>query len=84
MEALIIQQTSPEDAYKKFDDLAKKHVDSLRKLTKNLQDAKMARDENEIKKAVKVREVITIINISLLSSIQTIFFSQSIFVSKGI
>ncbi len=79
MEALIIQQTSPEDAYKKFDDLAKKHVDSLRKLTKNLQDAKMGRDENEIKKAVKVREPITIIIFSLPLQYTQISFLNYLF-----
>jgi tetratricopeptide repeat protein 30 len=44
-----MQQTSPEEAFRKFDDLAKKHIDTLRKLTKQVNDARNARDENEIK-----------------------------------
>lgn len=48
-----MQQTSPEEAYRKFDELAKKHVDNLRKLTKRVQDARNGHDDNEIKLALK-------------------------------
>ena len=33
-------QTAPEEAYRKFDELSKKHIDGLRALTKNIQDAR--------------------------------------------
>ena len=36
-------QTAPAEAYRKFDDLSKKHIDSLRGLTKNIQDARLNR-----------------------------------------
>jgi tetratricopeptide repeat protein 30 len=52
LDALIMCQTSPEHAYQKFDMLANQHVDSLRKLTKQIQDARMARDGEEIKRAL--------------------------------
>ena len=48
-----MQQTSPEEAYRKFDEIAKKHIDNLRKLTKAVQDARNARDEAEIKSAIR-------------------------------
>jgi tetratricopeptide repeat protein 30 len=48
-----MQQTSPEEAYRKFDDIAKKHIDYLRKLTKAVQDARNARDEADIKSAIR-------------------------------
>eukprot|EP00742_Colponemidia_sp_Colp-10_P002065 GILJ01002206.1.p1 GENE.GILJ01002206.1~~GILJ01002206.1.p1 ORF type:complete len:660 (+),score=124.52 GILJ01002206.1:316-2295(+) len=53
LDALIMQQTSPEEAYRKFDDLANKHIDNLRKLTKAIQDARLARDNDAIKKSLK-------------------------------
>ena len=50
LDALIMRQTSPEEAYKKLDALAGGHVDVLRKLTKQIQDARMARDNDLIKR----------------------------------
>lgn len=39
-DALITQQTSPEEAYKKFDDLANRTAEALRKLTKQVTESK--------------------------------------------
>ena len=39
LEALITQQTSPEEAYKKFDSIASKHTEQLRKFTKQVKSA---------------------------------------------
>ncbi|KAI1301707.1 Tetratricopeptide repeat protein 30A [Halotydeus destructor] len=52
LDALISQQTSPEDAYRKFDEMANKHIDSLRKLMKQIQDAKQSNqpDESSVRK----------------------------------
>ena len=36
LEALITQQTSPEEAYRKFDTIAAKHTEQLRKFTKQV------------------------------------------------
>lgn len=47
IDALILQQASPEEAFMKFDILANKHIDSLRKITKQIQDARLERD-NEV------------------------------------
>eukprot|EP00935_MAST-01C_sp_MAST-1C-sp1_P002357 g2357.t1 len=41
LDATIMVQTSPEEAYRKFDDLTKKHIEKLRKLTKAIQDARI-------------------------------------------
>jgi len=49
MGATIMVQTSPEEAYRKYDDLTNKHIDNLRKLTKAIQDARIARDNDLIK-----------------------------------
>lgn len=52
LDALITQQTAPEEAYRKLDDLANKHVEILRKTTKQVQEARLNHDENAAKKAV--------------------------------
>lgn len=53
LEAMIDTQSAPGDSYRKFDALAKRHVDTLRKLTKGIQDARVARDNNAIRAALK-------------------------------
>jgi tetratricopeptide repeat protein 30 len=35
---------------RRFDDLASKHVEQLRKLTKQIQDSRLARDQDSIRK----------------------------------
>ncbi|KAJ3409648.1 Tetratricopeptide repeat protein 30A [Chytridiales sp. JEL 0842] len=52
LEATLLKQTAPEEAYKKFDDLANKHVDLLRKLTKQVQEARQNLDEDAVKRVV--------------------------------
>merc|ERR1719321_2451025 len=47
-------QTSPEEAYRKYDDLTNKHIDQLRKLTKAIQDARISRDNEAIKQSLKL------------------------------
>lgn len=49
---MITQQTSPEEAYRKFDDLANKHTETLRKATKQVQEARLNHDDNAVKRAV--------------------------------
>eukprot|EP00607_Mallomonas_marina_P006679 CAMPEP_0182438006 /NCGR_PEP_ID=MMETSP1167-20130531/85362_1 /TAXON_ID=2988 /ORGANISM="Mallomonas Sp, Strain CCMP3275" /LENGTH=649 /DNA_ID=CAMNT_0024631147 /DNA_START=218 /DNA_END=2168 /DNA_ORIENTATION=- len=53
LDACIMVSTSPEEAYRKFDDLSAKFIDGLRKLTKQIQDARLARDNEVIKTCLK-------------------------------
>lgn len=53
LETFILQQTSKEEAYLKFEELANKHIDVLRKKTKSIQDARMARDSKAINAALQ-------------------------------
>ncbi len=53
LEATILTQSSPEEAFRKFDILANKHIEILRKLTKQINDARQARDNEQIKLALK-------------------------------
>merc|ERR1711988_1099169 len=50
LDALILSQSSPEEAYRRFDELSAKHIETLRKGTKNIQDARRQRDQGGVKK----------------------------------
>jgi tetratricopeptide repeat protein 30 len=53
LENFILYQTSQEEAYRKFEDLSSKHIDTLRKKTKAIQDARLARDSKAINLALQ-------------------------------
>jgi len=53
LEAVILTQSSPDEAYQKFDALGSIHIDALRRLTKEIQDARINRDNEAIKNALK-------------------------------
>lgn len=53
LEATILTQSSPEEAFRKFDLLSTKHIAALRTLTKLIQDARIAQDNTKIKDALK-------------------------------
>merc|ERR1719230_436774 len=53
LDASIMMQTSPEEAFRKYDDLTTKHIEQLRKFTKAIQDARIARDNEAIKQNLK-------------------------------
>ena len=48
LENFILYQTSHEEAYRKFEELSSNHIDTLRKKTKAIQDARIARDSKAI------------------------------------
>mmetsp|Transcript_22908 Transcript_22908/g.65078 ORF Transcript_22908/g.65078 Transcript_22908/m.65078 type:complete len:647 (-) Transcript_22908:204-2144(-) len=50
LDALILAQSSPEEAYRRFDSLTAKHIEALRRGTKHIQDARKNRDSNAVKK----------------------------------
>lgn len=52
MDATLLREAAPEEAFKKYDDLANKHVDILRKLTKQVQEARQNHDEEMVKRVV--------------------------------
>merc|ERR1711988_371326 len=54
LDATLMVQTAPEEAYRKFDDLSRKHIDQLRSLTKQIQDARLARDQEQIRRWLKL------------------------------
>jgi|GEM_PF-2449075 len=44
LDATIMIQTSPEEAYRKYDELSKRNIEILRKLTKNISDSRTSRE----------------------------------------
>lgn len=52
LEAVIMKQTSMEEAIWKLDELAGRHTETLRLLTKKIQDSRIARDNEGIKAAI--------------------------------
>ncbi|KAI8492712.1 Tetratricopeptide repeat protein 30A [Branchiostoma belcheri] len=52
MDAVITCQTAPEEAYRKLDEMASKQTDQLRKLTKQVQEARQNHDDESVKKTV--------------------------------
>lgn len=53
LETFILYQSSKEEAYAKFELLANTHIDTLRKKTKSIQDARLARDSKAITTALQ-------------------------------
>lgn len=53
IDAIILQKASPEESLRKLDIIANGHIDTLRQLTKSIQDARLAKDNEGIKKSLK-------------------------------
>jgi tetratricopeptide (TPR) repeat protein len=54
LDASIMTATSPEEAYRKYDILTARYIDTLRKHTKAVQDARLARDNEGTKLGLKL------------------------------
>lgn len=52
-QALLLKQNSPEDAYHKLEDIACRQVETLRKLTKRVQEARTNQDDDIVKNAIE-------------------------------
>jgi len=76
LDATIMVHTSPEEAYRKFDDLATRHVDGMRKLTKAIQDARLARDADAVKAALKVYDEALDRYVPVLMSMARIYWDR--------
>jgi len=50
LDATITQQTSPEEGFRKFDAMSNAHTEQLRKLTKQVQQARQQQDDEEVKR----------------------------------
>lgn len=57
LDALLTCQTAPEEAFRKFDEMNGKLTEQLRKLAKQVQEARLARDDEAQKKALQDYDV---------------------------
>lgn len=66
LDALITQQTSPEDAYQKFDEIAARHTDSIRKQSKQVQEvkAKLTEQQDDVNLASKQKDTLKRMNVA--------------------
>lgn len=53
IEAKIVQQTAPEAAFKKFEDLAGALIEQLRRLVKEVQENRRSQKDEQVKKKVQ-------------------------------
>ena len=53
IDAIILQKASPEESLRKLELIANRYIDSLRQFTKSIQDARLAKDNEGIKKSLK-------------------------------
>uniref|UniRef100_A0A1B6E2P5 Tetratricopeptide repeat protein 30 n=1 Tax=Clastoptera arizonana TaxID=38151 RepID=A0A1B6E2P5_9HEMI len=52
LDGLITQQSSPEEAYRKFDEISSRYTEILRKTSKRVQEARALQDDAVVKKTV--------------------------------
>ncbi|EGD75824.1 tetratricopeptide repeat protein 30 [Salpingoeca rosetta] len=52
LDATITRQASPEEAFRRFDDMAVKHTEKLRTLTRQVQEARQQSDDDAVKRHV--------------------------------
>ncbi|PAA57823.1 hypothetical protein BOX15_Mlig000704g1, partial [Macrostomum lignano] len=52
LEAVILCQTAPEEAYRRLEEMASRQTETLRKLTKMVQQARQKKEDEAVKKAV--------------------------------
>lgn len=80
LDATIMVQTSPEEAFRKYDDLAKKNIEGLRKLTKQINDSRIARNNDGIKGALKEYDLALERYIPVLMSMARIYWDREHYV----
>jgi tetratricopeptide repeat protein 30 len=77
LDATLLKYSAPEEAYAKFDELGDKHIDVLRKLTKQVQEARSNHDEETIKQAVTEYEEAVNRYIPILMAQSKIYWENS-------
>ncbi|KAJ3342194.1 Tetratricopeptide repeat protein 30A [Gonapodya sp. JEL0774] len=57
LKAVLLRHSSPEEAYKRFEEMGGHHIDRLRRLSKDVQEARQAHDDEALKKSVAEYDV---------------------------
>lgn len=76
LDAMLTCQTAPEEAFRKFDDMNGKLTEQLRKLAKQVQDFRLARDDQALKKGVQEYDLMLERYIPVLMAQAKIYWSR--------
>ncbi|XP_030197290.1 intraflagellar transport protein 70A [Gadus morhua] len=79
LDAMLTCQTAPEEAFRKFDDMNGKLTEQLRKLAKQVQDFRLARDDQGLKKGVQEYDQLLERYIPVLMAQAKIYWSRDNF-----
>ncbi|CAL8310437.1 unnamed protein product [Arctogadus glacialis] len=79
LDAMLTCQTAPEEAFRKFDDMNGKLTEQLRKLAKQVQDFRLARDDQGLKKGVQEYDQLLERYIPVLMAQAKIYWSRENF-----
>jgi len=79
LEARIIASTDPVQGFERFDQLSSKHIDTLRRITKKINDANLSRDHKGYEDAHKEFEEALDIYMPVLMSMAKIYWDRENF-----
>ncbi|XP_013888312.1 intraflagellar transport protein 70A isoform X2 [Austrofundulus limnaeus] len=79
LDALLTCQTAPEEAFRKFDEMSSRLTEQLRRLTKQLQEARLARDDEVQKKVLQEYDLIQEKYITVLMAQAKIYWNRENF-----
>ncbi|XP_037544378.1 tetratricopeptide repeat protein 30A [Nematolebias whitei] len=79
LDALLTCQTAPEEAFRKFDEMSSRLTEQLRRLTKQLQEAGLARDDEAQKKVLQEYDLIQEKYITVLMAQAKIYWNRENF-----
>ncbi|XP_075941304.1 intraflagellar transport protein 70A [Anarhichas minor] len=79
LDALLTCQTAPEEAFRKFDDMNGKLTEQLRKLAKQVQEARLARDDEAQKKSLQENDLMQEKYIVVLMAQSKIYWNRENF-----
>ncbi|XP_037830421.1 tetratricopeptide repeat protein 30A isoform X2 [Kryptolebias marmoratus] len=79
LDALLTCQTAPEEAFRKFDEMSSRLTEQLRRLTKQLQEARLARDDDTQKKVLQEYDLLQDKYITVLMAQAKIYWNRENF-----
>jgi tetratricopeptide repeat protein 30 len=76
VDALILKQTSPEDAFNHLDDISNEYIEDLRKITKCVQEARAEHNEVLLRTSIKEYDATIEAYIPILMAQATIYWDK--------
>uniref|UniRef100_A0A7S0YW97 Tetratricopeptide repeat protein 30 n=1 Tax=Polytomella parva TaxID=51329 RepID=A0A7S0YW97_9CHLO len=79
LQAAIMRSNRPEEAFRRFDELSTRHVEALRKLTKQIQDARIARENETIRKAITAYDDALEAYVPVLMAMAAVYWDRDLY-----